>query len=38
VAGDDGNLHDDGVHPREQGSVVFAGVISSTIVDFLQLV
>ena len=38
VAADDGNLHDDGVHPREQGSVVFASVISSTIVDFLQLV
>lgn len=37
VAADDGNLRDDGVHPREQGSAVFAKVVSATIVDFLQL-
>lgn len=37
VAADDGNLRDDGVHPRQQGSAVFANVISATIVDFLQL-
>jgi lysophospholipase L1-like esterase len=37
VAADDGNLRDDGVHPREQGSAVFANVISATIDDFLQL-
>jgi lysophospholipase L1-like esterase len=37
VAADDGNLRDDGVHPREQGSAVFANVISATIGDFLQL-
>jgi hypothetical protein len=37
VAADDGNLRDDGVHPREQGSAVFASVISATIVSFLQL-
>jgi lysophospholipase L1-like esterase len=37
VAADDGNLRDDGVHPRKQGSAVFANVISATIVDFLQL-
>lgn len=37
VAADDGNLRDDGVHPREQGSEVFADVISATIVDFLEL-
>ena len=37
VAADDGNLRDDGVHPREQGSTAFAGVIAATIVDFLQL-
>ena len=36
VAADDGNLRDDGVHPREQGSAVFANVISATIVDFLN--
>jgi lysophospholipase L1-like esterase len=37
VAADDGNLRDDGVHPREQGSAVFAGLIAATIVDFLEL-
>ena len=37
VAADEGNLRDDGVHPRGQGSAVFANVISATIVDFLQL-
>ncbi|WP_395153245.1 hypothetical protein [Ilumatobacter sp.] len=37
VAADDGNLRDDGVHPRKQGCAVFANVISATIVDFLQL-
>lgn len=37
VAADDGNLRDDGVHPREKGSAMFAAVISATIVDFLQL-
>jgi lysophospholipase L1-like esterase len=37
VAADDGNLRDDGVHPREQGSAVFAGLIAATIVNFLEL-
>ena len=37
VADDDGNLRDDGVHPREQGSIVFANVVGNTIIEFLQL-
>ena len=37
VADDDGNLRNDGVHPREQGSVVFANVTGNAIADFLQL-
>jgi lysophospholipase L1-like esterase len=37
VAADDGNLRDDGVHPREQGSIVFANVVGNTILEFLQL-
>lgn len=37
VADDDGNLRDDGVHPREQGSIVFADVVGNAIIDFLQL-
>ncbi len=37
VADDDGNLRTDGVHPREQGSIVFANVVGNTIVQFLQL-
>lgn len=37
VADDDGNLRTDGVHPREQGSIVFANVTGNAIADFLQL-
>jgi lysophospholipase L1-like esterase len=37
VAADDGNLRNDGVHPREQGSIIFANTVAATIVDFLQL-
>jgi lysophospholipase L1-like esterase len=37
VAADNGNLRNDGVHPRAQGSAVFADVISATIIDFVQL-
>lgn len=37
VAADEGNLRDDGVHPREQGSTVFAGVVGAAIVDFVDL-
>ncbi len=37
VAADDGNLRDDGVHPRDQGSIVFANVVGNTIIRFLQL-
>ena len=37
VADDDGNLRSDGVHPREQGSIVFADIVGNAIIDFLQL-
>ena len=38
VADDDGNLRSDGVHPREQGSIVFADIVTgNAIIDFLQL-
>ena len=37
VADDDGNLRNDGVHPREQGSIVFANIVGNAIIDFLQL-
>lgn len=37
VADDDGNLRTDGVHPREQGSIVFADVVGNTIIQFLRL-
>ena len=37
VADDDGNLRNDGVHPREQGSTVFANFVGNTIIEFLQL-
>jgi lysophospholipase L1-like esterase len=37
VADDEGNLRTDGVHPREQGSIVFANVVGNAIIDFLQL-
>ena len=37
VADDDGNLRTDGVHPREQGSIVFANVVGNSIIEFLQL-
>jgi len=37
VADDEGNLRSDGVHPREQGSIVFANVVGNAIIDFLQL-
>ena len=37
VADDDGNLRTDGVHPREQGSIIFANTLGATIIDFLQL-
>jgi lysophospholipase L1-like esterase len=36
VADDDGNLRNDGVHPREQGSIVFANIVGNAIIDFLQ--
>jgi len=37
VADDDGNLRTDGVHPRDQGSIVFADTVADTISDLLQL-
>ena len=37
VADDEGNLRNDGVHPREQGSEVFANVVGNTIIEMLQL-
>ncbi len=37
VADGEGNLRTDGVHPREQGSIVFANVVGNAIIDFLQL-
>jgi lysophospholipase L1-like esterase len=37
VADDEGNLRTDGVHPREQGSIVFANVVGNAIIDFLRL-
>jgi lysophospholipase L1-like esterase len=37
VADDEGNLRTDGVHPREQGSIVFANVVGNAIIEFLQL-
>lgn len=37
VADADGNLRDDGVHPREEGSTAFANAIAAAIVEFLQL-
>ncbi len=37
VAEDDGNLRDDGVHPREAGSVVFADTVGAAIADFFEL-
>jgi len=37
VADDEGNLRTDGVHPRDQGSIVFADTVANTIVNVLQL-
>lgn len=37
VAANDGNLRDDGIHPRDQGSIVFADVIGNAIIQFLEL-
>lgn len=33
VAGDDGNLRDDGVHPRDVGTLAFATLVRDTIED-----
>ncbi|NND73372.1 MAG: hypothetical protein HKN44_00030 [Ilumatobacter sp.] len=37
VADDEGNLRDDGVHPRDAGSVVFADAVASTVADFVDV-
>lgn len=37
VAANEGNLRNDGVHPRDQGSIVFANVVGNTILEFLEL-
>ncbi len=35
VADDEGNLRDDGVHPRDDGTLAFAGVVRDTVDAFL---
>lgn len=37
VADLDGNLRNDGVHPRDQGTIVFANTVGAAIVDFFDL-
>lgn len=37
VADEEGNLRDDGVHPRDQGTIVFANTVAAAIIDLLDL-